>query len=313
MSEPARQGRGGMNLRQMEVFRAIMETGSVTGAAHLLHVSQPAVTALLRHAEDHLRFPLFHRIKGRLEPTQEARTLRVEVEHVFDRVEVVQRMITGLQETKLGTLNVVAITAIGNALLPAAISRFRERRPDVRIRFQMRSRQEVVELIASGAADLGAGFLTPDFPGVERREIARAGLRVIIPAGHPLETKRTIAASDLAPYPLITYTSTQGLAPIVNGVIAEARVSLRPAVEVGLVINAWALVSQGAGIAIVDPHSGLADLFPRVIARPLWPRMEVTLEVLYPEGRPPSRLAESFLICLKAMLPQEHARAVLAP
>ncbi len=205
----------------------------------------------------------------------------------------------------------MAITAIGNALLPAAIGGFRTLRPDVRIRFQMRSRQEVVELIASGAADLGVGFLTPDFPGVMRHEIARAGLQVILPPGHPLGAKRTVAAADLAPYPLIMYTSSQGLAPIVNGVFAEARIALLPAVEVGLVINAWALVNQGAGAAIVDPHSGLADLFPRVIARPLWPRIEVELEALYPEDRPPSRLARSFLAQLHSMLPSGHVRAAL--
>ncbi len=300
-----------MNLRQMEIFRAIMETGSVTGAARLLHVSQPAVTALLRHTEDQLRFSLFQRVRGRLEPTQEARALRAEVEHVFDRVEVVQRMIGGLQEARLGTLNIVAITAIGNTLLPAAIGGFCARRPEVRIRFQMRSRQEVVELIASGAVDLGVGFLTPDFPGVVRREIARAGLQVIMPPGHPLGAKRTVAATDLAPFPLITYTSNQGLAPIVNGVFAEARIALLPAVEVGLVINAWALVSQGAGVAIVDPHSGLADLFPKVIARPLWPRIEIELEALHPEGRPPSRLAASFLAHLCSVLPSGHVQTTL--
>jgi DNA-binding transcriptional LysR family regulator len=298
-----------MNLRQMEVFRAIMETGSVTGAARLLNVSQPAVTALLRHTEDQLRFQLFQRVKGRLEPTQEAQALRAEVEQVFDRVEVVQRVIVGLQESRLGALNIVAITAIGNTLLPAAIGRFCQQRPEARIRFQMRSRQEVVERIASGAADLGFGFLTPAFHGVERLEIARAGLMVILPPGHKLAARRTVSPADLAPYPLITYTSSQGLAPIVNGVFAEARIALRPAVEVGLVINAWALVSQGAGIAIVDPHSGLGDLFPNVVARPLWPRIEIGLEVLYPEGRPPSRLAARFLDHLRSILPGDHVCA----
>jgi len=55
-----------MNLRQMEVFRAVIESGSVTGAARQLNISQPAVTGLLRHTEDNLRFHLFERIRGRL-------------------------------------------------------------------------------------------------------------------------------------------------------------------------------------------------------------------------------------------------------
>jgi hypothetical protein len=55
-----------MNLRHMEVFRAVMEAGTVTGVARRVNVSQPAVTDLLRHTEDGLAFKLFERIRGRL-------------------------------------------------------------------------------------------------------------------------------------------------------------------------------------------------------------------------------------------------------
>ena len=72
-----------MNLRQIEVFRAIMATGSVSDAARLLHVSVPAVSRVLSHTETQLNFPLFMRIKGRLSPTAEARRLYHEVEDVY--------------------------------------------------------------------------------------------------------------------------------------------------------------------------------------------------------------------------------------
>ncbi|CAJ3076526.1 LysR family transcriptional regulator [Burkholderia pseudomallei] len=61
-----------LNLRQIEVFRAIMLTGSISGAAKLLHVSQPAVSRLISYAEQRLGLALFERIKGRLYPTPEA-------------------------------------------------------------------------------------------------------------------------------------------------------------------------------------------------------------------------------------------------
>ena len=62
-----------MNLRQIEVFRAVMITGSVSGAARLLHVSIPAVSRLLSHTETRLGFLLFERVKGRLHATAEAK------------------------------------------------------------------------------------------------------------------------------------------------------------------------------------------------------------------------------------------------
>ena len=64
-----------MRLRQIEVFRAVMLAGTVSGAARLLNVTHPAVTNVLLHTEDELGIKLFERIKGRLYPTAEGRAL----------------------------------------------------------------------------------------------------------------------------------------------------------------------------------------------------------------------------------------------
>src|SRR4051794_32081277 len=116
--------RCGMNLRQMEVFHAIMLTGTVTAAARMLNISQPAVTSMLQHAEDGLKFRLFERVKGRLRPTPEAHALFVQVQQVFDSVHVVDRTISGLRDARTGTLDIVAIPVVGATLLPAAIGAF---------------------------------------------------------------------------------------------------------------------------------------------------------------------------------------------
>ncbi len=284
-----------MNLRQMEVFRAVMESGSVTGAARQLNISQPAVTGLLRHTEDNLRFRLFERIRGRLEPTPEARALYAQVTQVFDRVDATNRVVAGLQDSRLGTLDIVAIPALGVTLLPSAIGTFLVRHRDSRLRFHMRPRQEMMEQIASGAADLGFGFLSPVSPRVAARELLRADLVCIMPRGHPLAEKPSVSVDDLAPWPIIAYTSAQGLSPIINAILAEARLAITPAVEVGLVINAWSMVAQGAGIAIVDPHSGYRELFPGVEVRRFTPAVPLGLEVLQAQDRPLSRLATAFL------------------
>jgi DNA-binding transcriptional LysR family regulator len=292
-----------MNLRQMEVFRAIMETGSVTGAARLLHVSQPAVTAVLRHAEDQLRFRLFNRVRGRLEPTPEARTLHAEIAPIFDRVAAVGRMIAGLGEARLGALHVVAIPALGMSLLPAAIGAFRAGRPQVTMCFEVRNRREMIEQVASGAADLGFGFLLPEHPRVAARAMARRDLVCLLRRGHPLCARNSLRMEDLVAEPMITYTSSQGLAPVINALLAGARLSRPPAIEVGLIVNAWSMVSEGAGMAIVDPHSGLEALFPGVVVRPFLPAMPVTLEAVHGADRPLSRLAEQFIQHLRQCLP----------
>lgn len=75
-----------MNLRQIEVFRAVMLTGSISGASKLLFVSQPAISRLMAHTEQRLGLTLFVRTKGRLHPTPEARRLPGEVNAVYEGV-----------------------------------------------------------------------------------------------------------------------------------------------------------------------------------------------------------------------------------
>ncbi|MCW3477301.1 LysR family transcriptional regulator [Limobrevibacterium gyesilva] len=286
----------------MEVFRAVIETGSVTAASRVLHVSQPAVTALLRHTEDQLGFRLFDRVKGRLAPTAEARTLYAEIVHVFDRVDVVNRVVEDMRDSRVGTLDLVAIPALALTLLPTVIGAFTARGRQVQIRFHMRTRQEMVDQVSSGAADLGFGFLSPASPRITIREIAQGDLACILPRGHVLCERAEISVGDLRGYPVIGYTSRQGLAPIINGLLAEARVAVCCPIEVGLIINAWSLVSQGAGIAIVDPHSGYQELFPNVVSRPLRPKISITLEALQAADRPLPRLAASFLAHIDRVL-----------
>jgi DNA-binding transcriptional LysR family regulator len=68
-----------MRIRYIEIFSAVMQTGTVMGAAQVLHVSQPAATRLLQQAERHVGFALFDRVKGRLVATREARVLYAEI------------------------------------------------------------------------------------------------------------------------------------------------------------------------------------------------------------------------------------------
>src|SRR3546814_17260281 len=75
-----------LNLRQIEVFRAVMSTGSISGASKVLHVSQPAVSRLLSYTETRVGFPLFERIKGRLYATPEAKRLFREVDRKSTRL-----------------------------------------------------------------------------------------------------------------------------------------------------------------------------------------------------------------------------------
>ena len=86
-----------MRLRHIEIFQAIRQTGSISAAAQLLHVSQPAVTKVLQHAEQQLGFPLFLRVRGKLQATPEALELEREVDKVTESLQGVRRLAQSLR------------------------------------------------------------------------------------------------------------------------------------------------------------------------------------------------------------------------
>lgn len=107
-----------MRLRHIEIFQAIRQTGSVSGAAQLLHVSQPAVSKVLQHAELRLGFPLFLRVRGKLQPTPEALLLEREVDKVTESLQGVQRLAESLRSEPGHRLRIGSTPALALSLLP---------------------------------------------------------------------------------------------------------------------------------------------------------------------------------------------------
>src|SRR5688572_5384546 len=109
-----------MNYRQIEVFHAVYVSGSITAAAQTLHISQPAVSKILRHTEDGLGFALFRRLKGRLQPTEEARQLFNEVADVYQRLGSLKLTARNLRKADTGRLRLAVLPALGLGVAPSA-------------------------------------------------------------------------------------------------------------------------------------------------------------------------------------------------
>jgi len=284
-----------MNLRQMEVFRAIMRTGSITGAARSLNISQPSVTGMLKHTESSIGFRLFERVKGKLIATAEAERLYDEVDTLFERVQMVSQSVDELREGRLGTLRIVTLASLSLSVIPSLLGRFIQSRPGIRVRLLQKRRSELIEMVARGAADLGVSFHNKNDSRIIRHELSRKGLSCIMPIGHPLTMKQELTVEDLREFPLVGYAVTDGFGSMVNGMIEEARLSHQRTAEVDGVVQAWALVEGGAGIGLVDGFSDLRNLYPHVELRPLQSRLAFSLDVIVPAHEKLSQMSTMFL------------------
>lgn len=291
-----------MNLRHLEVLHAIMQCGSVTGAGELLGISQPAVTKSLKRAEDELGFKLFDRLKGRLVPTSEARTLYPSLRKLFDDLQSVDRTAVDIRHGRAGQLSLTSIPTLGEVIMPRAIAAFLKERPEVEISFQVRPRGQIVELVASQSVDLGFAFLAPRNATVETEVLRPGHLICIMPPAHPLTSLSMVTPQDVVGHKFIFYSQEQGLRALLESVFTEQRVEPRSTVEVGLISTAWTLVSAGVGVAIVDDLSDLKSLHPDVVSRPFHPQLAVDAEILSSRYMPRSSLSQEFLGVVRDVL-----------
>lgn len=301
------------NLRQIEVFRAVMITGSIRGASQLLFVSQPAVSRLLSHTEARVGFPLFERIRGRLFSTPEAKKLFHEVELVYAGVMRVNELAKDLREHQEGILNLVASPSVGQAVIPLAMADYRHSNPQVKLTFQYLGHAPLTERLLNRQADLAMTILPVIHPNLEMEELGSGRLVCICPYNHPLARRATLTVADLLPFPLISYDRESPFGAMVGALFEANGETVRASIEAGSPQNACALVQAGAGIALVDEFSARSWASSKFVVRPVLnaPVLKATLVRLRLE--PMSQLAQSFVEVLQNVMQREGYRVSTQP
>jgi DNA-binding transcriptional LysR family regulator len=289
-----------INFRHLEVFHAIMRTGSITAAARSLNVSQPAVSEVLKHAEAQMKIQLFQRTAGRLLPTPEAKALLPDVAAMFGRLDAVERQIQDLAGGRLGNLSLAAAFPIANGYLTKAVATFLEQRPKMRVALQSLTSPQVAERVAIGEAELGFAYnLEVLNPAVEAEVLVHSMVACVIPEAHPLAQRSEIDMKDLEPYPIITYLPQTVLRAYVDRALSDAGISPNVSVQVSLSLTGMMMAYHGAGIALVEPFLLTSLPFPGLVARPLRPRIELNTLLIRSRDGPRSLAANDFVVELK--------------
>ncbi len=275
-----------MNLRQIEAFRAVMISGTVRGAAELLHVSEPAVSKLLSLAERRAGIRLFDRSRGRLVPTPEARTLYQEVDFLWRRVERVRDTVKALSNPSAASLSLTLSPSIA-LLVPPVVNELYREIPELNCRVTVEAPHELVAEVAEGVADVGVALAPPEHPGLIEVARYQCGLVCVMPDSHPLAKRRLVRNTDLGGHRLITIARTSG---VLEQTFAELKVGME--LRSGP-ICCW-FVQAGVGVALVDAATIAGQSYAGIVARPFVPSPQIEVLVLRNATRPLSRTAERF-------------------
>ena len=172
-----------MRLRHIEVFHAIMQVGTISGAAQVLHISQPAVTKVLQHAELQLGMPLFERVRGKLYPKPEAHRLFIETEKLNRDLQGIRRLAASLKGRSVETVRLVSTPTVAISVLPDAMTAWRGAFPQTRCELATHHTSEIVNTLRLGEADLALSLQDPRHPGIEAVPIAEGVMTVLAPTG----------------------------------------------------------------------------------------------------------------------------------
>lgn len=280
-----------MRARQLEVFIAVMRAGTVTGAARMLNISQPALSQVLLHTEDELGFALFERVKGRLRPTPEALEIFADAERLSAGFEGLRRKTADLRFGRAGLVRIAASPPPAMAILPRAFTAFRAQHPDIVLRSHIAPIAAIVDMLRTGDASLGVAMDDRLPPDIGAEVVGGVGFACLLPSGHALAAKAGLTFVDLAGETLISYrANTRPADELANAARAQG-ITLAPAIEIDVSISAVGFVQAGLGIALVDallPWHQFAEL----AVRPLAEQAEFPIALLTSRSRALSRADE---------------------
>lgn len=286
--------------RHIEVFRAVMTAGSVTGAAALMHTSQPTLSRDLSRLEQLLGYALFERQAGRLKPTARALALFDEVERSFQGLARVVERAQGLGRSEGAQLSILALPALSHALLPQALARLLQRHPSAQVSITPAEPPLLEAWMSEQRFDLGLAEQSADIPGVRVQTLFSADEVAVLPAGHALAARERLALADFADKPFISLAPDDPYRREIDARFEAGGIHRQMRLQTHSAVAVCALVQAGLGVAIVNPLTALACAGPGLAVRPLDVSIPYRVSALVPLHRPAQPLAGDLLALLSA-------------
>lgn len=251
-----------MRLRHIEIFHAVYVTGSVSGAAKSLNVSQPTVSKVLRHAESQLGFDLFHREKGRIFPTEKGELLFARIRPVFEQINELRKYAMILASSRIGQIRLAVTPAFSLQVVPRALGRFLKTHTDVSIEVETLHATEIAKAISDKIIDIGLVIEAVEMPGLAVTSIGRTSFVCVAANSFGLKAG-AVSLMDLKDYPMIQLNAKSPLGQMLNHRLHKTwGESPESQITAETYHLAKRLAAQGAGIAIIDKitaYSGQSD------------------------------------------------------
>jgi DNA-binding transcriptional LysR family regulator len=284
-----------MNLRQMEVFRAVMFSGGVNSAAELLHVSPPAISKVLAQAGKASGLVLFERVRGRLIPTPEAQQLYTEVEQLWRGVEKVRDISRELAQPARSNLRLACTASLAPYLISRTVARLYEVIPRLQCRLQVYAPDMINQPLLDRSSHLGVALLPNEHPNLATVKSYQCGLACVMRSEHPLAKRKLIRPSDLAGERVISSPASTPFGQTLRRAFGAAADQMHRDFEVTSSKSACWFAQAGVGIAVVDQVSIADGLLAGLEVRPFQSAEKLSISILRNRYRPMGVAEKAFV------------------
>ena len=258
-----------VSLRQLRALVALARTGSFTQAAGSLHITQSALSGLIKELELGLGVRLVDRNTRSISLTEVGRSFVPLVEKTLQDLDGALASIDDLKALRKGMVRIAAPQLMACTLLPDVIAAYRAEHPGVQVRLTDCAVENVLMRVAAGEVDFGIGPERATSADITAQPLFEMPFMVVFPPGHALEPLPRIGWSDVVQHPFIALQGqfTELLTHDLHGALRD--LTLRPSHEVAFMSTALSLVHAGQGITTCLPYADSLVKLYQLRMRPL--------------------------------------------
>ncbi|WP_274572689.1 LysR family transcriptional regulator [Neisseria leonii] len=284
------------SLRQLRAFITIAEHGSFSAAAQALHLTQSALSGLMKELETHLEVRLFDRTTRRIDLSDAGIRLLPYAKRVLNEASALQKEVELLKNGGSGRVKLAVSQQLAASAMPRILGAFRRRQPDIDVQMLDCSVEQVIAQVHNAEVDFGIGPERKTPEGIEAVELFTLPFYAVLPPSHPLAAQETVDWAELRHEPLILLNGSFSdhlaaalptkLAPLLN----------RRRYSVNFLSTALGLVKNGAGLTFCLPFAADWVHSHGLMMRPLCnPEIERRFLIYRRQNRSLSAAAENVL------------------
>jgi DNA-binding transcriptional LysR family regulator len=292
-----------LTLRQVEAFKAVIENGSISSAAQMVHISQPAMSKLIAHFEEDTGLKLFDRLKGRLAPTECAMRFYREIDRIFAGVRQIENAAEAIRREERGRLVVGVMPALSGSFIQRATTDFLKDRRNVFCSVQSLSSLWIVDRLVARKLDIGLVTARIDNPYVIFEPLMEHPLVCIMPLDHPLAAKSQIEPQDLDQIPFVNFNPDSYAGHRVEEMFEAQGVKAQIVLIANVAPTLCEFVAAGLGVSLVHPLE-VIGLEHRLVVRRFEPNILANFQLCRSVDSRNAQLVEAFAQELRATAAQ---------